>query len=245
VTNAGVLRDPILITWDRRRSGTRDDRGGQVAGRTRLLVVPSSQPRTEHAAPGSRREGFGSGAELCQYRARPAQRRPLPLFVHQVPALPMREQLMSNKEIDAIAVSVDLATIGAASMQINHRKRDLLTPTPAFDRQRDCWHRTAAPLGALRMLRSSVARRILVKRGSMPPRRPVSAFETKEQKFRRLANYRTNLILDGLRKLGNLSNQQNYEYAGEDVERIFASLEKALSETKGLFTSRKRRSFSL
>jgi hypothetical protein len=35
------------------------------------------------------------------------------------------------------------------------------------------------------------------------PRRPVPTDETKEQKFLRLASYRTNVILDGLRKLGS------------------------------------------
>jgi hypothetical protein len=79
----------------------------------------------------------------------------------------------------------------------------------------------------------------------MPPRRPIPTAETKEQKFRRLANYRTNLILDGLRKLGSLSNKNIYEYSEEHVEHIFTSLEKAVSDTKNLFTARTRRSFNL
>jgi hypothetical protein len=79
----------------------------------------------------------------------------------------------------------------------------------------------------------------------MPPRRPVPTAETKEQKFQRLANYRTNLILDGLRKLGSLSNKNVYEYSDDDVERVFTTLEKAVSDTKSLFTARRRRSFNL
>jgi hypothetical protein len=63
----------------------------------------------------------------------------------------------------------------------------------------------------------------------MPPRKPVPEGETKEQRFRRLANYRTNSILNELRKLGNLSNKRVYEYADEDVERIFDAIEKAVS----------------
>jgi hypothetical protein len=44
--------------------------------------------------------------------------------------------------------------------------------------------------------------------------------ETAEERFRRLATKRTNVVLDGLRRLGNLSSRTNYSYSEEDVEKI-------------------------
>ena len=48
--------------------------------------------------------------------------------------------------------------------------------------------------------------------------------ETKRQKFVRLAENRTNRILDTLELLSNLSNTSNYEYNQKDVERIFKAI---------------------
>jgi hypothetical protein len=77
------------------------------------------------------------------------------------------------------------------------------------------------------------------------PRRRVPTTETKEQKFKRLANYRTNVILDGLRKLGSLSNRNHYEYTEEEIERVFDTIEGAVADTKRLFIGRTRRDFRL
>ena len=77
------------------------------------------------------------------------------------------------------------------------------------------------------------------------PRRRVPTTETKEQKFKRLANYRTNVILDGLRKLGSLSNRNHYEYTEEEIERVFDTIEEAVADTKRLFMGRTRRDFRL
>jgi hypothetical protein len=85
---------------------------------------------------------------------------------------------------------------------------------------------------------------ILVTRGSMPRRR-VPLSETKAQKFQRLANLRTNLILDDLRKIGGLSNRNHYEYSEEEVNTIFDTIEKAVTDTKGRFLGRTRREFRL
>ena len=45
--------------------------------------------------------------------------------------------------------------------------------------------------------------------------------ESKNQKFRRLAQSRTDKIADELRKIGNLSRKTNYGYSSEDVKKIF------------------------
>lgn len=45
--------------------------------------------------------------------------------------------------------------------------------------------------------------------------------ETKRQKFVRLAESRTNKIIDMLQLLGNCSNSSAYDYTQEDVDKIF------------------------
>ena len=57
----------------------------------------------------------------------------------------------------------------------------------------------------------------------------------KRENFVRLAENRTNKILDMIRLLGNLSNTSNYSYTKEDVEKIFNTLEKELTDTKRKF----------
>ena len=56
--------------------------------------------------------------------------------------------------------------------------------------------------------------------------------ESKRQRFIRLAEARTNKILDMMKLLGNCSSKANYEYTDEDVKKIFAALEKELEEEK-------------
>ena len=59
--------------------------------------------------------------------------------------------------------------------------------------------------------------------------------ETKRERFVRIAEARTNRILDNMRLLGNCSSKSNYEYTEEDVRKIFAALEKELKQTKNRF----------
>lgn len=59
--------------------------------------------------------------------------------------------------------------------------------------------------------------------------------EIKRERFIRVAEARTNKILEMLRLLGNCSNKLNYEYSDEDVKKIFGVLEKEIENTKNLF----------
>ena len=61
------------------------------------------------------------------------------------------------------------------------------------------------------------------------------AAETKKDRFIRLAEARTNKILEMMRLLGNCSSKANYEYTDEDVKKIFGVLEKELKNTKNKF----------
>ena len=59
--------------------------------------------------------------------------------------------------------------------------------------------------------------------------------ETKSEKFARIAEARTNKILDMIRLLANLANSNNYEYTDDDVRKIFTAIEKETKNTKNKF----------
>ena len=59
--------------------------------------------------------------------------------------------------------------------------------------------------------------------------------ETKRERFVRLAEARTNKILDMLKLLGNCSSTSNYEYTDEDVKKIFGAIEREMKNAKAKF----------
>lgn len=61
------------------------------------------------------------------------------------------------------------------------------------------------------------------------------ANETKREKFVRLAEARTNKIIDMIQLLGNCSNLSTYEYTSHDVDKIFSAIESELREAKKKF----------
>ena len=66
-------------------------------------------------------------------------------------------------------------------------------------------------------------------------KRKVTDLATKVEKmerFKRVAESRTNRIIDQIRLLGNCANKSNYEYSEEDIKKIFAAIEAELKETK-------------
>jgi hypothetical protein len=72
--------------------------------------------------------------------------------------------------------------------------------------------------------------------------------ETKRDKFARLAEARTNKIIDMLQLLGNCSNSSAYDYTSQDVEKIFAAIENQVRESKKQFNkieSKKSTRFTL
>lgn len=60
--------------------------------------------------------------------------------------------------------------------------------------------------------------------------------ESKREKFVRLAEARTNKIIDMLRLLGNCANKSNYDYSDADVQKIFTAIEKELKNTRTKFS---------
>ncbi len=67
------------------------------------------------------------------------------------------------------------------------------------------------------------------------------AESAKRLKFRELAEKRTNRALDAIRRIGNLSNKQLYEYEEAEVRKIIKAIRDALSEIETKFTAPKGR----
>lgn len=59
--------------------------------------------------------------------------------------------------------------------------------------------------------------------------------ESKNDKFIRIAEARTNKIIDMIRLLGNCSNRSTYDYSKEDVKKIFGAIEIELKNAKSKF----------
>nr|WP_308759120.1 hypothetical protein [uncultured Anaerotignum sp.] len=56
--------------------------------------------------------------------------------------------------------------------------------------------------------------------------------ESKREKFVRLAEARTNKIIDMIQLLGNCSNPSQYEYTLKDVNKIFTAIQVELDAAK-------------
>lgn len=57
----------------------------------------------------------------------------------------------------------------------------------------------------------------------------------KEERFLKIAENRTNTILQTLRLLGNCANTNNYKYTDQQVKRIFSAIDSELKVTKTKF----------
>lgn len=60
--------------------------------------------------------------------------------------------------------------------------------------------------------------------------------ESKRDRFVRLAENRTNKILNMIQLLGNCANTSIYEYSDADVEKIFTAIESSLKDARRKFT---------
>jgi len=69
--------------------------------------------------------------------------------------------------------------------------------------------------------------------------------ESRNKRFKRIASKRTNEILEKIRILGNCSNKSSYEYAEDEVNKIFSEIDKQLKLTKAKFIAGKRERFRL
>lgn len=61
----------------------------------------------------------------------------------------------------------------------------------------------------------------------------------KHEKFRGLAESRTNKALDAVSRIGNLSNRSLYEWEDAELKKILKALRDAVSEVEARFASPK------
>jgi hypothetical protein len=69
--------------------------------------------------------------------------------------------------------------------------------------------------------------------------------ETKNERFIRVAESRTNKAIQMIRNISNLSNRSNYYFTDENVKKIFSALEKEIKIAKLKFTEEEKSEFKL
>jgi hypothetical protein len=76
----------------------------------------------------------------------------------------------------------------------------------------------------------------------MPPNMDAAVTEKtgdrdKHQKFRELAENRTNKAIDAILRIGNLSNRQIYQFEDHEARKIIRALKDAIAMVEGRFQS--------
>lgn len=66
--------------------------------------------------------------------------------------------------------------------------------------------------------------------------------QEKSQRFKRVAEARTNKIIESIRLLRNCSNRSNYSYSEEDVKKIFSAIESELKIAKQRYQTKSKNS---
>ncbi|MBT4207393.1 hypothetical protein HOE22_03515 [Candidatus Woesearchaeota archaeon] len=69
--------------------------------------------------------------------------------------------------------------------------------------------------------------------------------ESKEDKFKRLANVRVNNAIKQLDLIGNLSNSASYSYTDEEVKKVINTLSQKIKEINLRFTKNSKKKFRL
>lgn len=65
--------------------------------------------------------------------------------------------------------------------------------------------------------------------------------ENKKENFKRIAEKRTNKIIESISKLQNLTNTSFYEYSNEQIDSIFTAIQNELDRQKELFEKDKNK----
>ena len=69
--------------------------------------------------------------------------------------------------------------------------------------------------------------------------------ESKNDKFKRLANKRVPAAIEKLELVKNLSNTNNYEYSKKEVDKIIKALTSSLNEVKKSFDEKNTPKFEI
>lgn len=78
--------------------------------------------------------------------------------------------------------------------------------------------------------------------GTNGPSKSAPKDSKKREKFKDLAEKRTNKALETIRLIGNLSNRQSYSYEEAEVKKIVKALKDAVSEVEARFNAPSGRS---
>ncbi len=70
-------------------------------------------------------------------------------------------------------------------------------------------------------------------------------FASSRERFKSLAESRTNSILNSLRILSHCSNKTLYEYSNEEIEKIFRAIEESVQEARSKYKDKERKKFTL
>jgi hypothetical protein len=73
----------------------------------------------------------------------------------------------------------------------------------------------------------------------------IRAQESRQARFKRIASKRTNDIIRRIQILGNCSNRSTYDYAEEDINKVFAAIDKEVKKARARFTFGRRTEFRL
>ena len=65
--------------------------------------------------------------------------------------------------------------------------------------------------------------------------------DNKKDNFKRIAEKRTNKIIESISKLQNLTNTYFYEYTDEQIEAIFEAIQEELDNQKKIFEDNKKK----
>lgn len=65
--------------------------------------------------------------------------------------------------------------------------------------------------------------------------------ETRRTRFKRLAQKRTNDVIDKLRILGNLANKSSYDYSEGEINKMFKAIDDQLRTVKARFKPKRRK----
>lgn len=68
---------------------------------------------------------------------------------------------------------------------------------------------------------------------------PKPNLSEKREKFRELAESRTNRAIEAILRIGNLSNRQIYEWEDAEVKKVIRALREAVSSVESRFESPK------
>jgi hypothetical protein len=69
--------------------------------------------------------------------------------------------------------------------------------------------------------------------------------ESKEEKFKRLAQKRVPVALEKIRLVGNLGNKNLYGYSDSDIRKIISALKEAVKDCEDSLKDKKKKEFRL